>query len=104
MVGGMLLYIFQSSFIYYPTWAEKHPFPEKTFTHDGKTIRVITLNEGKRRANIYFGANGEFVVYSVEDFCENFLGYSLPGQLKRIWRKQRYTNSYRIVQRCVGYL
>jgi hypothetical protein len=30
MVGGVLLYLFQSSFIYYPTPEVKHPYPEKT--------------------------------------------------------------------------
>ncbi|MDD2450586.1 MAG: alpha/beta fold hydrolase [Sulfurovum sp.] len=77
MIGGVLLYIFQSSFIYYPTPAVKHPFPEKTFILDGETIRVITLNEGKSKAMIYFGGNGESVAYSAEDFYENFPGYTV---------------------------
>ncbi|MBD3790981.1 MAG: alpha/beta fold hydrolase [Campylobacterales bacterium] len=77
IVGGLLLYIFQSSFIYYPTPAVKHPFPEKTFINKGETIRVITLNEGKPKAIIYFGGNGESVAYSAEDFYENFPGYTV---------------------------
>ncbi|MDD3591046.1 MAG: alpha/beta fold hydrolase [Sulfurovum sp.] len=77
MVGGLLLYIFQSSFIYYPTPVVKHPFPEKTFINEGETIRVITLNEGKPKAMIYFGGNGESVAYSAEDFYENFPGYTV---------------------------
>ncbi|HEO98787.1 MAG: alpha/beta hydrolase [Campylobacterales bacterium] len=77
MVGGVLLYIFQSSFIYYPTPAVNHPFSEKTFTHDGETIRVITLNEGKSKAIVYFGGNGESVAYSAEDFYEKFPGYTV---------------------------
>ena len=72
MAGALLLYIFQSSFIYYPTPVIKHPFPEKTFAHDGETIKVITLNEGKPKAIVYFGGNGEAVAYSSEGFSESF--------------------------------
>lgn len=77
MVGGVLLYILQNSFIYYPTQAVKHPFPEKSFINDGETIRVITLNEGKEKAIVYFGGNGDSVAYSAEDFYENFPGYTV---------------------------
>ncbi|MFT7880232.1 MAG: alpha/beta hydrolase [Sulfurimonas sp.] len=72
IAGCLLLYLFQSSFIYYPTPVIKHPFTEKTFMHDGETLKVITLNEGKQKAIVYFGGNGEAVVYSSEDFLKNF--------------------------------
>ncbi|MGC9352089.1 MAG: alpha/beta hydrolase, partial [Sulfurovum sp.] len=43
-----------------------------SFSNEGETIRVITLNEGKPKAMIYFGGNGESVAYSAENFYENF--------------------------------
>jgi pimeloyl-ACP methyl ester carboxylesterase len=77
MAGALLLYFFQNSFIYYPTPAVKHPFPEKRFAHEGETIQVITLNEGKEKAIIYFGGNGEAVAYNGESFLKNFPDHTL---------------------------
>ena len=74
---GLLLYIFQRDLIYYPTPVVKHPFAEKIFISDDETIKVITLNEGKRKAIMYFGGNGESVAYSAEDFYENFPEYTV---------------------------
>ncbi|MDM5272685.1 alpha/beta hydrolase [Sulfurovum sp. zt1-1] len=74
---GLLLYLFQNSLIYYPTPLVKHAFTEKIFMNDDETIRVITLNEGKKNAIVYFGGNAESVAHSAEVFFDKFPEYTV---------------------------
>ena len=65
---GSLLYINQRSILYYPTPKVEHPFKELTFKNESESIIVIVLNEGKSKAILYFGGNGEAVAGNATDF------------------------------------
>lgn len=65
---GAMLYINQRSFLYYPTPKVDHQFKELTFNNESESIIVIVLNQGKSKAILYFGGNGEAVVGNVAEF------------------------------------
>jgi fermentation-respiration switch protein FrsA (DUF1100 family) len=73
----LLLYFFQDKLLYHPTPQVKHSYIEKSFKNDGETLRYIVLNPGKSNALIYFGGNGETVVYNSEKFLNNFPDYTI---------------------------
>jgi hypothetical protein len=65
---GSMLYINQRSILYYPTPKVEHPFKELTFNNESESINVIVLNQGKTKAILYFGGNGEAVAGNATDF------------------------------------
>ena len=65
---GSMLYINQRSILYYPTPKVEHPFKELTFKNESESIIVIVLNQGKSKAILYFGGNGEAVAGNATDF------------------------------------
>ena len=54
ILAGILLFVFQRDFLYFPTAKTTHPFPIKQFSMSEETIDVIVLNNGKDNAIIYF--------------------------------------------------
>lgn len=65
-------YLFQRSFLYFPTEKYEHSYDRIGIPSQGETIEVIVLNSGNSKALIYFGGNGEAVVANAEDFLSNF--------------------------------
>jgi len=76
MVGG-LLYLLQDKLLYSPSEVVVHDFKEKTIDSDGQKIKVLVLNEGKEKALLYFGGNGESAVTSAKQRAESFSDYTL---------------------------
>ena len=72
ILAGILLFVFQRDFLYFPTAKTTHPFPIRQFSMSEETIDVIVLNNGKDNAIIYFGGNGESVVGNAPDFTKIF--------------------------------
>ena len=72
LIPGLLLFINQRSFLYFPTEKTNHQYDKITFDNDGETIEVIVLNKGHKKALIYFGGNGESVVYNAPDYLRTF--------------------------------
>jgi pimeloyl-ACP methyl ester carboxylesterase len=67
----------QRSFIYFPVPLTHSGLPEKTFEHDGHTIKVSILNNTKSKAIIYFGGNAENVEYNATAFSKLFSEYAV---------------------------
>jgi len=74
---GLLLYFSQRSFLYYPTPAVKHDFDEMVLNNSGASINVIIANKGQQKAIIYFGGNGEAVVYNAPIFANVFPNHTV---------------------------
>jgi len=74
---GILLFIFQRDFLYYPTEKHTHPFQIKQFLIGEESIDVIVLNKGKSNAIMYFGGNGESVVGNAPDFVKIFPNHTV---------------------------
>ncbi len=68
----MWLYVFQRSFLYFPTEKYEHPFERTSISSHGETLEVIVLNKGNAKALLYFGGNGEAVVANAQEFSANF--------------------------------
>lgn len=66
------LYVYQRDFLYFPTPQLDHQHDSITFNNEGESINVIVLNEGSERAILYFGGNGEAVVYGAAEHINNF--------------------------------
>lgn len=77
ILGGTLLFAFQRSFIYHPTGNIEHSFITETFSINSASINVLVLNEGKSNAIIYFGGNGESVVYNAPHFIDSFPDHTI---------------------------
>ena len=65
---GLMLYINQRSLLYYPTPKLDHQSKELTFNNESESINVIVLNQGKTKAILYFGGNGEAVARNATEF------------------------------------
>lgn len=65
---GLLLYLNQRSFLYFPTPDFDHGFDSFVVNNDGESINVVVLNQGREKAILYFGGNGESVVADAPDF------------------------------------
>ena len=70
----MFFYFAQNKFIYFPTPPIAHDYKTITIENEDCLIEVIVLNSEKSidKAIIYFGGNGESVVYSASDFHREF--------------------------------
>ncbi len=76
LIPGILLYLNQANYLYYPTpQSSGHSVPELHFTLDDATIRVFQINPGQPRALLYFGGNAEAVIDNAAPF-----GHYFPGQ------------------------
>ncbi|AQS37179.1 Alpha/beta hydrolase family [Shewanella psychrophila] len=69
---GVMLYLMQRSFIYFPTGAVEHRFNEAIFENDGASTTSILLNKGQKKAIIYFGGNAENVAFTAPEFEQAF--------------------------------
>jgi pimeloyl-ACP methyl ester carboxylesterase len=69
---GVLLFLFQRTFLYFPTEKIPHNYDKQIISNENETIEVIVLNKGKNEALLYFGGNAEPVIYNAVDFLEAF--------------------------------
>ena len=74
---GILLFLFQRDFLYFPTKKVDHQFHEEIFKNDNHDINVIVINRGNKKAILYFGGNGDSVAYSASSFAENFQSHTI---------------------------
>ena len=74
---GILLYVFQRNLLYYPVPKQTYDFKRMTLNHDNEKLNTIVLNEGKKNAIVYFGGNGESVVYNADVFSQRFPNHSI---------------------------
>ena len=74
---GLLLYLMQRHFLYFPTQAIQHHYRQLSFNTDGESIKVTVLNTGKERAIIYFGGNGETVDNNAAIFSATFTDHTV---------------------------
>jgi len=74
---GLLLYVMQSSLLYFPTAAIKHSYDEITFSHKGVKIKATVLNRGMKKAIIYFGGNAELVIQNAAVFSTAFPDHTI---------------------------
>jgi len=69
---GVLLFIGQRSFLYFPSPVVNHDFDTIIFKNAGESINVIVGNKEKQKAILYFGGNAESVVYNTPIFTNIF--------------------------------
>ncbi|MCG8428081.1 MAG: alpha/beta hydrolase [Chromatiales bacterium] len=74
---GVLLFIFQRNFLYYPTQKINHAYRVEPFSVNGESIEVVVLNQGREKALIYFGGNGEPVAMNADDFRHVFQNHTV---------------------------
>jgi hypothetical protein len=69
----LYLYLFQRSFIYFPTSAANHdPAEELWLESERETIRIWRLHAEQRDAILYFGGNAEDVSLNIREFSSWF--------------------------------
>ena len=69
---GVLLFILQRDFLYYPSDAINHNFTTKTIITGNVALNIVVLNPGKKSAILYFGGNAESVVRNADNFLQYF--------------------------------
>lgn len=70
---GIVLYLGQSAFIYYPTPEIKlRGLQVMQFSSDGTRVNVHVVNPGNSQALIYFGGNAEAVAFNAPQFSRSF--------------------------------
>ncbi|WP_295031803.1 alpha/beta fold hydrolase [Shewanella sp.] len=74
---GVMLYLMQRSFIYFPTEAVEHRFDEVIFESDGVSTTSLLLNKGQDKAIIYFAGNAENVAFTAAEFEQELASYSV---------------------------
>jgi uncharacterized protein len=74
---GLLLYISQRSFLYFPTPVVTHNFDNVVIHNEGESINVILVNKEQNKALLYFGGNGETVAVNAPIFANIFPGYTV---------------------------
>lgn len=72
-----LLYVFQRTFLYFPTPTYHHEFEQITVNNAGENIKIIVLNSGNQNGFIYFGGNAETVLANVEAFSTHFANMTI---------------------------
>jgi esterase/lipase len=73
----ILLYIFQRDLLFIPQKYITHKYSEQIFINNNQKINIITLNEGKKDAIIYFGGNEENVVLNAPYFKKSFPNHTI---------------------------
>jgi len=76
-LGGVYLYFFQRSFIYFPTKEVKHNTLVQNFNIDNESIKVHIINNDKQNAILYFGGRSESVAKNVKDFKTTFPNHTV---------------------------
>lgn len=61
LLMGILLFVFQRDFLYFPTAKSSHRLTIESFLNQGQRIEVVVLNAGNDSAILYFGGNAEAV-------------------------------------------
>jgi pimeloyl-ACP methyl ester carboxylesterase len=74
---GLLLFIKQRNFLYFPTPEVAHAYDEEIFSNENESIRVVVLNKEKENAILYFGGNGEAVERNADDFIRLFPSHAV---------------------------
>ncbi|MDH5434557.1 MAG: alpha/beta hydrolase [Gammaproteobacteria bacterium] len=74
---GLLLYVGQRSFIYFPVQEIKTNLETRIFNIENHKIKVTVLNKHKDKAILYFGGNAENVDYNSGAFSNLFSGYTI---------------------------
>ncbi len=74
---GLLLFVFQRQFIYFPTPAIEHSFSREQFINAGERLEVLSLNTGRKKALLYFGGNAESVLVSAPELATVLADYSI---------------------------
>ncbi|MBL4827399.1 MAG: alpha/beta hydrolase [Spongiibacteraceae bacterium] len=77
LLGALILFIFQRSFLYFPTPKIEHVLNVETFSNDAERVDVVVLNEKKDNAILYFGGNGESVIHSSLSFAKALPDHTL---------------------------
>ena len=77
LLGGIGLYIFQRSFIYFPTKKTEHHELIRTYNIQNEEIHVISLNQNKKNAIIYFGGRSEAVANNIHNFKKAFPNHAV---------------------------
>jgi uncharacterized protein len=70
--AGILLMIFQRSFIYFPQEANNPGLKEMVLKDKKEKIKILVSNEGCEDAILYFGGNAEAVYVYYDNFAHNF--------------------------------
>jgi len=70
--ASLLLYVYQRTFLYFPSPNVDHSFERFSLSNEGETLKIIVLNKGNTKALIYFGGNAEAVVGNADEFATHF--------------------------------
>ena len=70
--ASLLLYVYQRTFLYFPSQNFDHSFERFSLSNEGETLNIIVLNKGNTKALIYFGGNAEAVVGIADEFATHF--------------------------------
>ncbi|WP_083608170.1 alpha/beta hydrolase [Teredinibacter haidensis] len=77
---GAALFVFQRSFIYFPTRAVSLAGVENVeISHDNYHLQGHVVNDGKRELVIYFGGNAEQIAYSLQGLSPYLRHKTLVG-------------------------
>jgi pimeloyl-ACP methyl ester carboxylesterase len=74
---GVVFYLLQNKFIYFPTPKIDHPYKVESLTINQTTIDIIALHKERKKAILYFGGNAEQVAYSAESFSQIFPNHAI---------------------------
>ena len=74
---GAVLYIFQDSFLYFPSKDIKNSYTKRVFISENESISTTVLNANKNKAIIYFGGNAENVDNNADTFTKIFKNYTV---------------------------
>ena len=70
--ASLLLYVYQRTFLYFPSQNIDHSFERFSLSNEGETLKIIVLNKGNSKGLIYFGGNAEAVVGNADEFATHF--------------------------------
>jgi len=73
---GVLLYVFQEKFLYYPTPNIKIDYPQMVLHREGADVVVHVLNGAHKNAILYFGGNAESMASSADYIAQQFPDFS----------------------------
>ncbi len=86
---GLLLYLRQNSFVYFPTPEQSHTGVESiVFEVNGETLNSFVINPGKDRAILYFGGNSEEIGFNAPIY-----GPALPNSTVYLLNYRGYGGS-----------
>ena len=68
---GAYLYFFQRNFMYFPiSEIQTDQYQFEHFQSDDALLKIWVVNQGRDKAVIYFGGNGENTLYNAEDLSQ----------------------------------